>query len=165
MAIEKMFFSCLIILILFNFLLFVIPGGNSDLLSVSSIIGIFTGAAVIVALASFVPTTEAGSGFRWVLNIVIALCLFYNVDFTIGGTSYNGTLLPGRPSNLTPIGLPTVTTGGTWNIKFGVGLATNITKIFSSDPNTLAFIPWLFFTFVGLMGAICAILMMAGGDD
>ena len=130
-----MFISCLTTLIIFNFLFF-ITGLNTDILSASSIIGIMVSLAVIAVAVSLIPTTSASGSMNWLMGMVIAVSLFFSVSFTVF----------------------------TYDITIGVGLATHITDMFPLDMESLMFMPWLFFTIIGILGTVSGIMAMSGGE-
>jgi hypothetical protein len=136
MVAEKVFVSCIIVLLLFNFI-FYVSGYNPDLLSVGSIIGIFVTLGGIAVIVSFIPTVSAGGTVQWFATSLIMVGLFYSVSFQV--LSYN--------------------------VHIGLGLASNITNMFSADMGTIAFMPFLFFTAIGLIGIISGIIMFAGSTE
>jgi hypothetical protein len=107
-------------------------------LSASSIIGIFITLGIIVVLISIVPTLGVAPAIKWFMSSIIFISIFYSVTVNLL----------------------------TYNLTIGIGLATNIISMFSGDPNSLSFLPWIFFTSLGLFGVICGMFSISsGGGD
>ncbi len=140
MVAQKIFVSCLIALVLFNFI-FYVSGLNPDLLSAESLIGIFIALALIAVIASIIPTVSAGGTVSWFLWTAIMAGLFYSVSFDIQLGIFSRHII------------------------IGFGLASHLTEMFVGDINNVSFIPWLFFTTIGLIGVISGIVMAGGGND
>lgn len=134
MVAEKVFVSCLIALVLFNFV-FYVSGLNPDLLSVGSLIGIFITIGGIAVVVSVIPFLNTGGSVSWFGNSLIMLGLFYSVGFDV--LSYH--------------------------VQIGIGLASNLTNMFNSDLNSITFMPYLFFLALGVVGTLAGIIMMSGG--
>jgi hypothetical protein len=132
----KIFISCLITLILFN-VVFYILGISSYLLSWNVIFGLFTTLGIIAVVVSVLPVVDSESAAQWFVSVVFVVALMFSVQLNIL----------------------------TYSFPVGLGLATHVIEVFDSDPNTLAFLPWLFFTGIGLIGTLTGILTMAGSGD
>lgn len=135
MAATKIFLSCLTTLILFNALFF-ITGYNTSIISYESILGVFLTLGGIAILISLIPTTSASGTIKWFMAIIIMTSIMYSITFTVL----------------------------TYNLTVGIGLASNLTNMFSGDLNSLSFMPWLFFMVIGLIGLISGIMATSGGD-
>lgn len=127
--VAKAFISVLVVLVLFN-AVFYIAGYNDDLLSFSSIIGIFLSLGVIAVVVSIIPTTSAGSTISWFLQTIMILSILYSISFSVL----------------------------TYNLTIGVGLVTKLTNMFSGSVNDLSFIPYLFFHLLGIIGLLAGLL-------
>lgn len=136
MVAQKIFVSCIITLVLFNFI-FYVSGLNPELLNTGNLIGIFVSLGVIVVIAAVVPTVSGGGTVKWFAWSLIMLGLFYSVTFQVLGK----------------------------NIPIGFGLASNLTNMFSGDLESISFMPWLFFTAIGMIGVISGIVMTGGGSS
>src|SRR4030042_5769580 len=135
MVAQKIFLSCLTTLILFN-LLFFLTGYNTSFLSYDSVTGIFITLGIIAVIVSALPLVDSESTMKWFLHTIIICSILYSFSFKI-------------------LGYP---------INVGIGLASNLSNMFSSDIATLSFMPWLFFTFLGLLGVICGVISTSGGE-
>ena len=138
MAGQKIFLGCLITLILFN-LLFYITGYNDSYLSSSSIIGLFVTLGLVAVAISVLPIIDSESTAKWFLSVVIMASILFQFTVTIPVVEWE----------MPPI---------------GIGLATNLSGMFSSDINSLSFMPFIFFTMIGLIGLISGIISMSGGE-
>lgn len=136
MVAQKIFISCMVTLVLFNFV-FYVSGLNADLLSAGSLIGFFLTLGAIAVVVSVIPLLNGGSVLQWFSSSLIMIGLFYSVNLSVL----------------------------TYNVPIGIGLASNITNMFSSDMTALSFMPFLFFTAVGLIGIISGIIMFAGNSE
>lgn len=143
---TKVFLSCLITLVIFNFL-FYMMGYNNKLLDYTRIISTVVVFGIIVVVVSIIPTTSAGGSIKWLIMSLIAVTMFYSYTFTI---DIDWGLIQYHSAPLT----------------IGIGLCTTILDVFGTmNMNSLTFLPWLFFTFLGLVGVISGIIAMSGSGD
>lgn len=135
MVAQKIFISCMATLIIFN-LLFFLTGYNTSWIAWDSVTGVFITLGIIAVIVSALPLIDSESTMKWFMHTIIICSIMYSFSFTI-------------------LGYP---------INVGIGLASNLANMFSSDINTIAFMPWLFFTFTGLLGVICGVISVSGGE-
>lgn len=138
MAGQKIFLSCLVTLILFN-LLFYITGYNDSFLSYESILSLFITLGLTAIVIAVLPVIDSESTAKWFLSIVMMASILYRFTVTI----------PVIDWELPPI---------------GIGLATNLSGMFDADINSLSFMPFIFFTIIGLIGLISGMISMSGGE-
>jgi hypothetical protein len=136
MASEKILTVVLAIVIFFN-LIFFITGYTADMINASSILGYFVSVAIIGVIISIIPTTSASGAVTYLLSGVLMMMTLYGFDFTVGG----------------------------YHVQLGIGLVSNLAGMFSSNPNSLAFLPYLFFNALGLLGVLSGIIILAGGNQ
>lgn len=139
MGAQKIFIICLFIFVFFN-VIFYMAKLNTFMLSASSIIGIFITLGGIAVILSIIPTTNAAPALKWFMSIILVVSIFYSIT------------IPGGLMG------PTIT--------IGIGIATNIISMFSSDTNSFSFLPWIFFTILSLLGVVCGMLSISSyGSD
>ncbi len=136
MGAQSIFIKILAVLITFNFLFYLV-GWNSGFLDVAGIIGIFVGLGVITVIIAIIPFTYASTSIKWLMSTIVVVSIIYRFDFDIL----------------------------TYHLSYGIGLASSLSAMFNSNPNVLGFMPYLFFTFLGLIGLITGIVAMGGGGD
>lgn len=132
----KVFLLCIMTLIFFN-LLFWILGLNYEFITITSIISIFLVLGGIAIVVAIIPTTNAGGAVLWLMSMVIMAGLFYKVQ--VGILQYN--------------------------IQVGIGLSTNLANMFSTNINELAFLPYIFFQLLGLGGVISGMVLVASSGE
>jgi hypothetical protein len=142
MASGKIFLSVLVTLIFFNIVFYLI-GYNSEIVSTDRIIGVFITLGVIALLAGLLPLTDVGAPAKWLMSIISILSILYAITIPL--------------SKIPLLKLP--------DQKYGVGLASSLIGMFSSDPASISFIPFLFFTSLSLIGVISGMMAISGGGD
>jgi len=137
MASAKLFLSCLVALVFFN-IVFFIMGLYGTLFSSSTVIGMIIALGLIAVGASVVPTVSVSGSIKWFMAIVMVMSILYSFSFTV--LSYP--------------------------ISYGLGLCSNLANMYSGDLSTIGFLPWLFFNSVGLIGLVSGVMAIggAGGD-
>jgi hypothetical protein len=137
MASAKLFLSCLVALVFFN-IVFFIMGLYGTLFSSSTVIGMIIALGLIAVGASVVPTVSVSGAITWFMAIVMTMSILYSFSFQV--LSYP--------------------------ISYGLGLCSNLANMFSGDLSSIGFLPWLFFNSIGLIGLVSGVLAIggAGGD-
>lgn len=136
MGMGKVFAGSLFTLILFN-MVFYLSGYSPSILNAGQLLGTFITIGLIAIGIALIPFTTSSSTVRWFMSIVIVISLIYSVSFNIL----------------------------TWNVTIGVGLSTNLANMFPSSTSSIAFMPWLFFTFLGLLGLVSGIVAISTVGD
>lgn len=134
MSVKDTFLKITGFLGFFNFVLYIANIGN--LLSISSIITTFVSLGAIAVAVSLIPLIHASDTMRWFMSTAIVVALLYSISFSFL----------------------------TWNITIGLGLVTNITNLFNSNPNQIGFLPWIFFQFIGFIVLLAGIYGLGSGD-
>lgn len=140
MAGGKTFTACMGFLVFCNVISFLI--GRSPLLNVSVLITTLVSIAAIAILIGKIPLTgDADSTTKWFVTSVIILAILFNISFDINLLVY------------------------TWPVSIGIGLASNMISLFSSNPSDVGYLGYLFFWFIGIIGFISGEIMTATGGD
>jgi len=135
MGSSKVFLSCLMTLILFNFVFYLITT-SGQLVPVDIIIGNLITLGLITVVASVIPFTGGETAMRWFFSTIMMLCIIFRLDITIL----------------------------TYNVSVGIGLGSNMINLFAGDIAGLGLLPFLFFTFISLIATISGIMLTAGSD-
>ena len=135
MVALKIFLSCTITLILFN-MIFFLSGVTPTLLTWETVFGALITLGVIAVVVSVIPIADSETTMRWFMSSVFMVCMFYSVNVSVL----------------------------TYNLTVGIGLVTRLTSLFSNNINSIGFIPYLFFTFIGLAGVITGIVAVGSSD-
>lgn len=139
MATSKIFLSCIVILMLFNVVFYLITT-NGELVPTKDMISEFIGIGIIAVVASIIPFTGGATTVKWFLSTLVVLGIVFRqeIQVTIAGEVYSFSV--------------------------GVGLGSNMTNLFK-DTSGIGLLPFLFFTFISLIATITGIMMTMGGDD
>lgn len=135
MASGKIFLSVIVTLIIFN-IVFYLTGYNSEIVSTKRIIGVLITLGIIAIMLGFVPVTDMGTPAKWLMSLITMISILFSISFQVL----------------------------THDVTIGVGLASSLITMFSSDPASINFIPFLFFTALSLIGVISGMLTISGGD-
>lgn len=106
------------------------------MLSVDSIISEAMALGVIAILISVIPTASTGHSVTWFMTIVLVVYMLYSLHFNLLG----------------------------YDVGIGFGLVSNITALFSSNPNELAFLPYVFFNFIGFVALISGVYGLGSAE-
>jgi hypothetical protein len=136
MGSAKVFLSCLVVLILFNVIFYLITT-NGQLVLTNSIFSSLITLGLIAVVASVVPFTGGETALRWFFSTLLMVGIVFGTDVTVLGYTF-------------PI---------------GIGLGSNMINLFSADVSGLGMLPFLFFTFISLIATISGIMLTAGGGD
>ena len=135
MGSSKVFLSCLTVLILFNFVFYLVTS-SGQLVPVDIIIGNLITLGLITVVASVIPFTGGETAMKWFFSTIMMLCIIFRLDITIL----------------------------TYNVSVGLGLGSNMINLFAGDISGLGLLPFLFFTFISLIATISGIMLTAGSD-
>jgi hypothetical protein len=132
---QGTFISVMGVIVMFNFLFWII-GLLPSFLSYASLITAFVTIAIAVLVISLIPFINGGTfQITWASKVALLVGLLFGINLNILGL---------------------------FNFQIGLGLATNLIGLGNPDPNTLMSIPFYFFLVLGITGTYTGYLSMTG---